>query len=323
MKRSFLKYLLIVVCLFTFFITQVYPSTDFEKEIDQLSGKIAEKISAASKKKIAVVDFTDLDGSVTELGRFLAEEFSTALAGTGKGFIVVDRIHLKTLLKEHNLSSTGLIDQNTVRQLGKIAGVDVLVTGSLASLGESVRINVKVLDIETAAIIEAARGNIAMTDAIKILMEKEISFPGKSTHGSTPRRIMVQSIQKVEEKGFVFEILKCRLTGKTLNFSLLITNREKDGRLWIKRGNTILFDNYGNEYRCKKIIFGVVESSSGYSVVENEVFSGVPIKGFLIFEDISPQATMVTALVLRCSYSRGGSGRGDISCKFHNIPFSK
>jgi len=50
-------------------------------------------IEKDGKKKIAVVDFTDLDGSVTELGRFLAEEFSTAFAGTGKGFTVVDRIH--------------------------------------------------------------------------------------------------------------------------------------------------------------------------------------------------------------------------------------
>ncbi len=299
MKRSFLKCLLIVVCLFTFFIMQVYPSTDFEKEIDQLSGKIADKIAAASKKKIAVVDFTDLDGSVTELGRFLAEEFSTALAGTGKGFIVVDRIHLKTLLKEHNLSSTGLIDQNTVRQLGKIAGVDVLVTGSLTPLGESVRINVKVLDIETAAIIEAARGNIAMTDAIKGMINKTLSSCVVQDPTPPGPRIGIKPIQKVEEQGFVFEILKCKLTGKTLNFSLLITNKEKDGKLYIRGENTILFDNYGNEYRCKKLILGV--KTSNYSVT-NEIFSDVPIKGFLTFEDISPQATMVSALVLSRSF---------------------
>lgn len=319
MRHLFLKHLIVFICLFIFFLSIVYPSTDFEKETDQLSNKIAEKIASAGKKKIAVVDFTDLDGTVTELGRFLAEEFSTALAGTGKGFTVVDRIHLKTLLKEHKLSSTGLIDQNTVRQLGKIAGVDVLVTGSLTPLGDSVRINVKVLDIETAAVIDAQRGNIAMTDAIKSLMEKGISLPAKQHPGITPRRTVTESIQKVEEQGFVFEILKCRLTGKTLNFSLLITNKEKDRFLSISAEDTILFDDYGNEYRGKKVILGV---KTGKWSVQNEVFSDVPIKSFLTFEDISPQSTIVSALVLRCQYSRGGSWTA-FSCKFRGIPFSK
>lgn len=315
MKRNFWKYLLIVVCLFTFFIMKVYSSTDFEKEIDQLSGKIAEKIAAANKKKLAVVDFTDLDGSITELGRFLAEEFSTSLAGIGKGFIVVDRIHLKTLLKEHNLSSTGLIDQNTVRQLGKIAGVDVLVTGSLTPLGENVRINVKVLDIETAAIIEAARGNIAMTDAIKILMTKEISFPGKSDPGSTPRRTAIQSIQKVEEKGFVFEVLGCKVSGKTVTCILLITNKEKDRRLYIYSSDTGLFDDFGNEYPFSKIRIGKkIETSS----ISKDLFSGVSTKTILTFEDISPQATMASDIVLDC-HSEGK----DFVVKFRGIPFSK
>jgi TolB-like protein len=314
-KRSFMKCLLIVVCLFTFLIMQVYPSTDFEKEIDQLSGKIAEKIAAASKKKIAVVDFTDLDGIVTELGRFLAEEFSNALAGTGKGFIVVDRIHLKTLLKEHNLSSTGLIDQNIVRQLGKIAGVDVLVTGSLTPLGESVRINVKVLDIETAAVIEAARGNIAMTDAIKSLMAKEISFPGKSDPGSTPRRTTAQSIQKVEEKGFVFEVLGCKVAGKTVSCILLITNKEKDRRLYIHSSDTGLFDDFGNEYPFSKIQIG--KRIETYSI-SKVLFSGVSTKTILTFEDISPHATMASDIVIDCH-----SGGKDFAVKFRGIPFSK
>lgn len=320
MRHLFLNHLIVFICLFIFSLSNVYPSTDFEKEIDQLSNKIAEKIASAGKKKIAVVDFTDIDGSITELGRFTAEEFSTSLAGSKKEFIVIDRFHLKTILKEHKLSSTGLIDQNTARQLGKLAGVDALVTGTLTPLGESVRINVKVLDIETAAVIDAKRGNIAMTDAIKSLMEKGINLPAKQHFGITPRRTVRESIQKVEEQGFVFEILKCRLNGKTLNFSLLITNKEKDGELEIAAENTILFDDCGNEYRCKKVILGVKKTSIGYSHVRNEVFSGVPIKGFLTFEDISPQATIVSALILRFTHSRGG---GWFSCKFRGIPFSK
>lgn len=322
MKRVFLRSLVSIFCLFTFLISPVYATTDFDKEIDQLSGNLAEKIAAAGKKKIAVVDFTDLDGSVTELGRFLAEEFSTALAGTGKGFTVVDRIHLKTLLKEHNLSSTGLIDQNTIRQLGKIAGVDALVTGSLTPLGESVRINVKVLDIETAAVIEANRGNIAMTDAIKDLMRKGIITPASNAPGSsiTPTITRVETVQKVEEQNFVFEAIDCKVSGKKVTFSLLITNKDKDGDFQIYFRNTSLYDDYGNEYPVKKIQLGS-EISTDYKA-RKVLFSGVPTKTFLTFEDVSLQATMASAIVLNCEGVRENNWK-PFAVKFRGIHFSK
>jgi curli biogenesis system outer membrane secretion channel CsgG len=146
----------------------------YEQEISSLSSAIAGKASAAGKKAVAVVDFTDLQGNVTELGRFLAEELSVSLSGAGKGFDVVDRTHLKSLLSEHKLSSTGLIDPKTARELGKIAGVDALVTGTITPFGDSIRLSIKVLDTETAKVISASTANIAKTKAIEELLTRGI-----------------------------------------------------------------------------------------------------------------------------------------------------
>src|SRR5580704_2475321 len=90
----------------------------YEQEIKELSARMAEAISQSGKKTVAVVDFTDLQGNVTELGRFLAEECSVDLAMTAKNFEVIDRTNIKSLLQEHKLASTGLIDQKTARKLG-------------------------------------------------------------------------------------------------------------------------------------------------------------------------------------------------------------
>ncbi|MDU9048873.1 MAG: FlgO family outer membrane protein [Candidatus Electrothrix sp. Rat3] len=147
----------------------------YEKEINALSAAMSEKIAKADRTSVAVVDFTDLEGNVTQLGRFIAEEFSTALAGAGKGFKVVDRTHLNSIIKENKLSATGLIDPETARKLGKIIGVQALITGTLTPFGENVRIAVKVLDTATAEIIDAARGNIAKTQGIEELLGKGIA----------------------------------------------------------------------------------------------------------------------------------------------------
>src|SRR3972149_274973 len=156
MRNKFLKrflYVCVLSAAFSLFYSKHIIA--YEQEINSLSTPMAEKIAAAGKKTLAVVDFTDLQGSVTELGRFLAEELSVSLSGASKGFDVVDRTHLKSLLAEHKLSSTGLIDPKTARELGKIAGVDALVTGTITPFGDSIRLSIKVLDMETAKVISA------------------------------------------------------------------------------------------------------------------------------------------------------------------------
>ena len=82
-------------------ITTAAPALGYEKEIDDLSMTMAEKIASKGKNSVAVVDFTDLQGNVRELDRFLAEMFSVALAGTGKGFRVIDRNNLNSIIKEY------------------------------------------------------------------------------------------------------------------------------------------------------------------------------------------------------------------------------
>lgn len=178
MKRSYLAGFMFFIALTLMGTT---PAKAYENEINSVSTTIGGKIVASGKKLVAVIDFVDLQGSVTELGRFLAEEFSTAIAGSGKGFEVVDRANLKMILAEHKLSATGIIDPATARKLGQVAGVQALITGTITPFGDSVRLSVKVLDTETAKVISAASVNIAKTKAIEELLARGIeSAPASS-----------------------------------------------------------------------------------------------------------------------------------------------
>src|SRR5438874_2579733 len=114
-----------------------------DKDIKTLAMALANNLSKSSKKTVAVVDFNDLQGNATELGRYFAEQVSVALAMTDEAIEVVDRTHLKALLQEHKLNSSGIIDPITARKLGQLAGVEVLVTGTLTPFGDSVQLAVK------------------------------------------------------------------------------------------------------------------------------------------------------------------------------------
>ncbi len=224
----------------------------YEKEIKTLSSALAESIVTSGKRSIAVVDFTDLQGNVTELGRFLAEEFSASLSELGKGFEVVDRTHIKSLLKEHQLAQTGLIDPQTARKLGEIAGVQALVTGTLTPFGDSIHLAVKVLDTATAKVIGASRGDIAKTKAIEELLTKGIDQT-PSVIPQTPKTPPVLSSNSAKSKnvGMVTITLKKFATSQNeIRVALDFLNRSNND---LKLAINVLqrphmVDEEGNQY---------------------------------------------------------------------------
>src|SRR5712692_2319135 len=151
---------------FALLLAAIAAEPAFAQDMKTVSSSLASRIAASGRKTVAVVDFTDLEGCPTKLGRFLAEELSVDLVGDAKGFEVIERTQLKVILQEHKLATTGLIDPQTARKLGQIAGVDALVTGTITPFGDSVRLSVKALDTTTAKTIAASTIDVPKTKTI-------------------------------------------------------------------------------------------------------------------------------------------------------------
>lgn len=94
--------------------------------VADLSEQIAKEMKQYQKTTIAVVEFSDLRGNVTDFGRFLAEELITLLYQTKK-FKVIERQLLNKVIGEQKLRLEGLVDPSSAKQLGKLLGVDAIV----------------------------------------------------------------------------------------------------------------------------------------------------------------------------------------------------
>jgi TolB-like protein len=278
-----------ILVLITFFLLSPSIGMTYEKEVQSLSLTIAEKVATADKKRIAVVDFTDLKGNVTELGRFLAEEFSVSLAGLGKGFEVVDRTHLKSIIAEHKLSTTGIIDPQTARKLGKIAGVEALVTGTITPFGDSVRLAIKVLDTNTARVITGITGNIAKTKAIEELLASGITTP--IPPGQPPVG------KEVEAEGFIFRPVGCERSGNKVICTVSFQNngsKEQELNIKAKRSPySHLYDNFGNQY---PVLVQIGHNQSQASVSQKFI-PQLPVNVQFVAEDIASKATHMTVTI--------------------------
>ncbi|MEM1182764.1 MAG: FlgO family outer membrane protein [Acidobacteriota bacterium] len=229
------------------------PVQAYEQQVEVLSGELALSISAEGKKAVAVVDFSDLQGDITELGRFLAEEFSSALANSDLQFEIIDRTHLRTVLEEHKLSTRGLIDPSSVRELGELAGVEALVTGTITPLGDTVRIAAKILDVNTARVIGSVRGNIAKTQPIaellKVGLAEGTSASGASGNSSSEsNRSRRSSTTPFDSSKFRvdFGSLKSLDGGKRLLAPLVIENKtDKLLHVWVEQATIVAINEFG------------------------------------------------------------------------------
>lgn len=310
------------VCGAAMFLSLLVSSAfGYEKEIEQLSSQMAEKIAGKGKKTVAVVDFTDLEGNVTQLDQFIAEEFSVALASAGKGFRVIDRTRLKSIIKENKLAATGLIDSATASKLGKIAGVDALVTGTLTPFGDNVRLTVKVLDSETADIIDSAKSNFAKTQAIDELLGKEIDSKNVSSLTERTKAADGKTADPQVVKGILFETKGCEVSGGSMVCHLVVTNQDEDKEIFIFNNHdwsakTRAFDDMANEYNASML--EIANKKSRSNSVEYMLVSGVATRLSFSFEGVSSDIKSLS--LLEVSFE-DRSGR--IKAKLRNIPVSK
>jgi TolB-like protein len=183
---KFVRYLLIAF-LISNTITNAYsqdnstvgqPIIDFDTELEKLAKSIAKKINSKEKKKVAVWNFMKETGEEESFGNFITEDFSVYITNFGQSYEVIDRAHLQTLLKEHDLNLDGFIDSKTTKSLGKIIAVDVVITGTYSIVGSTMKIRAKALDTETALQFAAAMIRIPINEDVS-------SFLGISVNGTT------------------------------------------------------------------------------------------------------------------------------------------
>ncbi len=183
------------------------------------------------KKRIAVVDFEDRSGWGHNIGQGLADMLVTELVKSGK-FMVIEREELNRILEEQGLGMSGAVTPQSAAQVGKLLGVEIMVTGSISEFGEKKSgiggsigklglggkltkrkaravVDIRLVNTTTGEIVlaETAVGEASSTGLDNIAI-KDINF-GNPTHwdntlvGKASRKAIqkcVQAIEKAMEK---------------------------------------------------------------------------------------------------------------------------
>lgn len=158
-----------------------------EARLAEMSRTLLTSFPEGSTAKVAVTDFADLNGYQSALGKFVAEELTTQLAVIGSGRLsVIERRHLMRVLAEQKLGATSLFDPESVERIGRILGVQALITGSIADLGSNLKVNARVLSVESGRVIGAASASIPNDETTKYLARQVSGATSDAGAASNP-----------------------------------------------------------------------------------------------------------------------------------------
>lgn len=158
------------------------------KEIIQEDEKPSDAAVYQVPETMAVLPFEN--NSVTEpekyapLSKGLSAMLTTDLKNSNTTLQIIEREKIQAILKEIALGQSGSVDQSTAVKAGKLLGAQSIVFGSFMVLGNNVRIDARIINVETGEVLmaEFITGdiggfiNIAVDLAAKIAKSMKVAF---------------------------------------------------------------------------------------------------------------------------------------------------
>jgi TolB-like protein len=110
------------------------------------------------KVKIGIIDFQSLNDEAKQsnLGKVVSEMLTTSFVNS-EAFKILERQQLENLVKEFRLSASGIIDTSDAKEIGKLAGADAIVTGSVIQIGDELRLDARIIEVESGIILFAEK----------------------------------------------------------------------------------------------------------------------------------------------------------------------
>jgi TolB-like protein len=105
----------------------------------------------------------------------LSQMMTTDLVGAG-GAKVVERVQLQAVLDELKLGHSSVVDRDTSAKVGKLLGAEYLVLGSYFSLAGTLRVDARLVRVETGEVVHAAGQNGAIGDLFDLQRKVAASF---------------------------------------------------------------------------------------------------------------------------------------------------
>jgi len=126
----------------------------------------SDRTSSLRNAAVAVWDFDNLTPSAVQyddLGELLSSQVIAVLQEKGD-HALVERDRLRLALEELQLGTAQLVDESTRLKLGSISGARLMVFGAYQVIGNQMRLDLRMVEVETGKVVRAAQNVSSASD---------------------------------------------------------------------------------------------------------------------------------------------------------------
>lgn len=124
-----------------------------EDPYDKLAEELSEAALSLKEPKIAILPFSYVDKRKSNGSAIISERLTTRMVKLKKCKII-ERQLLENVISELHLETTGIVDAETTKKLGKVLGVEAIITGTFMDIEDNmIEVNARVIKTETAEVI--------------------------------------------------------------------------------------------------------------------------------------------------------------------------
>lgn len=177
------------------------------RQLDLIADQIVSSLVYSGDSTLAVVDFSNLDGKVSELGRLISEELTTRLFRYRK-FLIIERQLLEKIVREHQFMLSDLSDKRSIIMFGQIAGVQAIISGTLSEFGNYIKINSRIISTINGLIFAVASGEVLKDQSVSNLFNKKarpLLYDKQGSNNKTKAQV-VSSYEIFKQEGPLFSV---------------------------------------------------------------------------------------------------------------------
>ena len=155
--------------------TSGYLGTDIKSAVEDLSAQLYSELKNNNRQNdiIVIYDFTDADAvdtnrSITKFSLFIVDELTIKMARLKAQ--VADRDAIKQVMKEERLIYS-YVSLEKLKTLKNVQGAAIVCYGNYTIIGDIVKINARLVDVNTGVMVGSGEVSLTMTEDIKKKIE--------------------------------------------------------------------------------------------------------------------------------------------------------
>lgn len=156
-----MKYFILLVLIFNVSLLYAKGSSEgnLDRAIDSQGQFLLDSISSNS-----ILAIIGISSGSEDLSKYITEGITSFIINNNsKNIVIVERDAMPILQREIDFQYSGNVDDDFMISLGRMIGANIVVAGTIYSLGNELRFNIRAIEIETSIVI-ASNGIDFSTD---------------------------------------------------------------------------------------------------------------------------------------------------------------